>query len=333
MRIAINGFGRIGRCFFRAAMENNLFKEHELVALNTPGDTAISAHLLKYDSIHGKYNGRITFSETTMNVDGVDFNYYQERDPLNLPWKKLKVDLVVESTGVFNKRDDAAKHLVAGAKKVLLTAPGKPADVTIVPGVNEGALEAKHEVISMASCTTNCLAPMCKVLQDSFGIEKGFMSTVHAYTGDQQLLDSRHKDYRRARSAALSIIPTTTGAAKSIGLVMPELDGKLDGIALRVPTADSSLVDLTVELSKAATAKDINAAFKAASEGKLKGILAYTDEPIVSCDVTHDAHSCVFDSLETKVNGGKLAKVLGWYDNEWGYSSRLVDLIPLISRV
>ena len=337
MKIAINGFGRIGRCFFKAAHAQGLFRKHELVAVNNLCDSKTAAHLLRFDSVHGRFEGKVSFTETAMGVvDGAEFRYLSEKDPFALPWKSLGVDLVVEASGAFTKRQDALKHVTAGAKRILLTAPGKEADATIVPGINDSALKKKNQVISMASCTTNCLAPMCKVLLDNgFGINKGFMTTVHAYTGDQRLLDTEHKDLRRARAAALNIIPTTTGAASSIGLVLPELAGKLDGLSIRVPTPDSSLVDLTLELARPSGAAEINAAFKKAASGSLKAILDYSEDPLVSSDITGNPASCVFDSLETRVLGGKgnFAKILGWYDNEWGYSNRLVDACKLVARL
>jgi len=331
VKIAINGFGRIGRCFLRAAISQGFFDKHELVAVNSRGEARIAAHLFKRDSVHGAFPGSVANTESSMTVDSLNFAYSHESDPAKLPWKRLGVDLVIEASGAFTNREDASKHLAAGAKKVLLTAPGKGVDATLVPGVNDATLKKEHTIVSMASCTTNCLAPMCSVLLDSFGIEKGYMTTVHAFTGDQRLIDSDHKDLRRARSGAVNIIPTTTGAAKSIGEVLPALKGKMDGVAIRVPVVDSSLVDLTVELSKDADVAAINAAFKKAADKKFKAILEYSDEPLVSTDITRNPHSCVFDSLETNVLGGNLAKVFGWYDNEWGYSNRLVDAAALMA--
>jgi len=323
--IGINGFGRIGRLVFREMVHRGGF---DVVAINDITDAPTLAHLLKYDSTHGRYPGEIAVDGDNLIVDGEHIRISAERDPKNLPWGELGVDFVVESTGVFRKREQCAWHIEAGAKKVLLTVPAKgEIDATIVLGVNDYMLKAEHQVISNASCTTNCLAPMTKVMHDSFGIVHGLMNTIHGYTNDQRLLDLPHSDLRRARSAALSSIPTTTGAAKAIGLVIPELDGKMDGLAIRVPVPDGSIVDLTVELEKEADVASINAAMKAAANGPMMGILEYTEDPIVSTDVIGNSHSCVFDALLTLVIGGRLVKVVGWYDNEWGYSCRVVDLI------
>jgi len=328
VKVGINGFGRIGRNFFRAALKQNA--PFEIVAVNDLTDNETLAHLLKYDSILGRLGAKVSHTEDSITVDGKTFKVFAEKDPAQIPWGD--VDIVIESTGRFTKASDAQKHLAAGAKKVIISAPATDEDITIVLGVNEGAYDSsKHHIISNASCTTNCLAPMAKVIHEKFGITRGFMTTVHAYTNDQVILDFPHKDLRRARAAATNIIPTSTGAAKAIGLVMPELKGKLDGYALRVPVPTGSITDLTVELSKETTAAEINAAIKSAAEGPLKGILSYTEDPIVSSDIVTDPHSCIFDGGVTKVIGNT-AKVAGWYDNEWGYSNRLVDLISFIGK-
>lgn len=328
VKVGINGFGRIGRNFFRAALKQNA--PFEIVAVNDLTDNETLAHLLKYDSILGRLGAKVSHTDDSITVDGKTFKVFAEKDPASIPWGD--VDIVIESTGRFTKASDAQKHLAAGAKKVIISAPATDEDITIVLGVNEGAYDSsKHHIISNASCTTNCLAPMAKVIHENFGITRGFMTTVHAYTNDQVILDFPHKDLRRARAAATNIIPTSTGAAKAIGLVMPELKGKLDGYALRVPVPTGSITDLTVELSKETTAAEINAAIKSAAEGPLKGILSYTEDPIVSSDIVTDPHSCIFDAGVTKVIGNT-AKVAGWYDNEWGYSNRLVDLISFIGK-
>lgn len=328
VKVGINGFGRIGRNFFRAALKQNA--PFEIVAVNDLTDNETLAHLLKYDSILGRLGAKVSHTEDSITVDGKTFKVFAEKDPASIPWGD--VEIVIESTGRFTKASDAQKHLAAGAKKVIISAPATDEDITIVLGVNEGAYDSsKHHIISNASCTTNCLAPMAKVIHEKFGITRGFMTTVHAYTNDQVILDFPHKDLRRARAAATNIIPTSTGAAKAIGLVMPELKGKLDGYALRVPVPTGSITDLTVELSKETTAAEINAAIKSAAEGPLKGILSYTEDPIVSSDIVTDPHSCIFDAGVTKVIGNT-AKVAGWYDNEWGYSNRLVDLISFIGK-
>jgi glyceraldehyde 3-phosphate dehydrogenase len=325
IKVGINGFGRIGRNIMRAAMA---FDEIDIVAVNDLTDAATLAHLLKYDSILGNLKADIKADKDRITVDDDEFQVLAQKDPAQLPWKSLGVDIVFESTGRFTKRDDAAKHVAAGAKKVIITAPAKGPDVTLVMGVNEGAYDpAKHQILSNASCTTNCLAPIAKVLHETFGIKKGWMTTVHAYTNDQQLLDLPHKDLRRARAAALSVIPTTTGAASAVGEVLPALKGKLDGIALRVPTPNVSVVDLNALLDKTATAQDVNGAFKAAADGPLKGILEYVTAPLVSIDFRGNPHSAMLDSAYTKVMDGDFVKVIAWYDNEWGYSSRCVDLI------
>jgi glyceraldehyde 3-phosphate dehydrogenase len=331
VKVAINGFGRIGRNFFRAGYRDPALR---IVAVNDITDAPTLAHLLKYDSVHGRFEDTVEVENGSLAVAGRQVRVFAAKDPAELPWKELGVDVVIESTGKFTDREGAEKHLKAGAKRVLISAPAKNPDATFVMGVNEGTFDPeKHRIISNASCTTNCLAPVAKVLLDAFGIERGLMTTIHAYTNDQRILDLPHKDLRRARAAALSMIPTTTGAAKAVALVIPELKGKLDGMAIRVPTANVSLVDLTVELSNAATVEEVNAAMKKAAEGPLKGILEYVEEPLVSVDFNHSAHSSEFDALSTKVIGGKLVKVLAWYDNEWGYSCRLVDLAKYVEGV
>ena len=330
IRVGINGFGRIGRNFYRAILAQGA-SDIEIVGVNDLTDNKTLAHLLKYDSILGRLGREVSYSEDSITVGGAKIRTLAERDPGALPWKELGADIVIESTGRFTKAEDAGKHLAAGARKVIISAPGKGEDITLVMGVNSDQYDpAKHHIISNASCTTNCLAPMAKVVVDTFGINKGLMTTIHAYTNDQVILDFPHKDLRRARAAAVNVIPTTTGAAKAISLVIPSLKGKLDGFAVRVPVPTGSLTDLTVELSREASAEEINAAMKAAAEGPLKGILYYTEDPIVSSDIVTDPHSCVFDASLTKVIGGNQAKVLGWYDNEWGYSNRLVDLTKLV---
>jgi len=328
-RIAINGFGRIGRMFLRAALEN---RELEVVAVNDITDAPTLAHLLKYDSVHGPLPYRVKAEGNQIMLDGRAFTVLAERDPAKLPWATMGVQIVVESTGLFTKRDKAAAHLTAGARKVIISAPGDNADVTLCMGVNQEAYDpAHHHVISNASCTTNCLAPVAKVLHESFGIVHGLMTTVHSYTGDQNLVDGPHKDLRRARASALSMVPTSTGAARAIGLVLPALKGKLDGAAIRVPTANVSLVDLTATLARAADVKAVNDAMRAAAEGSLKGILAYSEEPLVSADFNHDPHSSIFDAPLTKVIDGNLVKVFSWYDNEWGYSCRLADVTAFVA--
>lgn len=329
VKIGINGFGRIGRNFFRAALAKG--SDIEIVAVNDLTDNKSLAHLLKYDTITGRLDATVEFNDTEIIVNGKAIKVFEERDPANLPWGDLGVDIVIESTGRFTKSEDARKHITAGAKKVIVSAPATGSDVaTLVLGVNEGTYDsAVHDIISNASCTTNCLAPLAKVLLDNFGIERGLMTTVHAYTADQNLQDGPHSDLRRARAAAANIIPTSTGAAKALGLVIPELVGKLDGYALRVPVPTGSITDLTVELTKPATVEEINAAYKAASEGALKGILKYTEDEIVSSDIVTDPHSSIFDSGLTKVIGTQV-KVASWYDNEWGYSNRLVDITEYV---
>ena len=330
IRVGINGFGRIGRNFFRAAMLSGA--DFEIVGINDLTDNQTLAHLLKYDSILGPLGLPVTYSGDSITVNGKTIKVFAERDPANLPWAALNADIVIESTGFFTKAVDAKKHIAAGAKKVIISAPATDEDITIVIGANEEKYDpAIHHIISNASCTTNCLAPMAKVLDEQFGIVRGLMTTVHAYTNDQPLQDQPHKDLRRARAGALSIIPTSTGAAKAISLVLPNLKGKLDGYALRVPVPTGSATDLTVELARETTAAEINAAMKQAAEGPLKGILQYTEDPIVSADIVTDPSSCIFDSGLTKVIGTTV-KVLGWYDNEWGYSNRLVDLVLLVGK-
>jgi glyceraldehyde 3-phosphate dehydrogenase len=326
-KIAINGFGRIGRLTLRALLEK---KDLEIVAINDLTDNKTLAHLLKYDSVHGKFNGTVEADDEYITINGKKIKAFAEKDPSNLPWNELGVDVVAECTGVFRRRDLLEKHLQAGAKKVALSVPAdKPTDVdiTIVLGVNDDNLKPEHKLVSNASCTTNCLAPISKVLNDNFGIEYGLMNTIHSYTNDQIILDAPHKDLRRARAAALSIIPTSTGAAKAIGLVVPALEGKLHGFAMRVPTPDGSVVDLTVKLNKKTTADEVNAAMKAAAEGPMKGILKYETDPIVSCDIIGSTYSSILDSKLTMEKGGDMIKVVSWYDNEFGYSQRLADLV------
>ncbi|MEK6647780.1 MAG: type I glyceraldehyde-3-phosphate dehydrogenase [Actinomycetota bacterium] len=327
--VGINGFGRIGRNFFRAALTS---PDIEIVGINDLTDNATLAHLLKYDSILGRLGLAVSYTSETITIGGKTIKVFAERDPAALPWAAVGADVVIESTGIFTKAAEARKHIAAGAKKVIISAPATDEDITIVMGVNDEKYDpANHHVISNASCTTNCLAPMAKVLNDEFGIVRGLMTTIHAYTNDQVILDFPHKDLRRARAAAINIIPTSTGAAKAISLVLPELKGKLDGYAMRVPVPTGSVTDLTVELAKEVSAADINAAMKAAANGPLKGFMSYTEDPIVSSDIVTDPSSCIFDSGLTKVIGST-AKVVGWYDNEWGYSNRLVDLAKLVGR-
>jgi len=325
IRIGINGFGRIGRTVLRIMEARD---DYEVVLVNDLSSPEALAHLLKYDTVMGPFGPEVTASEGALTIDGRQIRVTAERDPTSLPWNETKVDCVVEATGIFRTRDQIAGHLSAGAPRVLLTVPPKDAiDAMVVLGVNDGELKAEHQIISNASCTTNCLAPVAKVLQDSFGIERGLMTTVHAYTNDQRLADQIHKDLRRARAAAQNIIPTTTGAAKAVGKVIPALAGKVDGAAMRVPVVNGSVIDFTATLSKSTTADEVNAAMKAAAEGALKGILEYTTDPIVSSDIIGNPHSSIFDGLSTMVIGGDMVKVLSWYDNEWGYSNRVVDLI------
>ncbi len=328
-RIAINGFGRIGRNLLRAIRKYEL--DVEVVAVNDLTDPVTLGHLTKYDSVHGRFPGDVRVEGTSIVIDGVPMSVLSERDPAALPWGDLGVDVVVESTGFFTARDKAAKHLDAGARKVIISAPAKGEDITIVMGANEGDYDpTQHHVISNASCTTNSVVPMAKVLHESFGIAQGLMTTVHAYTGDQRIHDAPHEDLRRARAAAVSIVPTTTGAAKAAALALPELKGRLDGMALRVPIPDGSVTDLSLVLEREVTVDEVNAAMRAAAEGPLKGILEYCEDPIVSIDIVGNPHSCVFDSLATMA-AGRLVKVLGWYDNEWGYSVRLAQLTALVA--
>ncbi|HEU5209477.1 MAG TPA: type I glyceraldehyde-3-phosphate dehydrogenase [Longimicrobiales bacterium] len=332
IKVAINGFGRIGRNILRSAKKTGA--PIDFIAVNDLTDNATLAHLLKYDSVHGIYPGSVEATGTGIKVDGDEIRVFEEKDPASLPWKDLGVDIVFESTGRFTRREDAAKHLAAGARKVIITAPGKNEDITIVMGVNhEKYDDASHQVISNASCTTNCLVPVVKVISDSFGFERGFMTTVHSYTNDQSILDLPHKDIRRARAAAMSIIPTTTGAAKATSLVIPELKGKIDGISMRVPTPDVSIVDLVAQVERDVTVEQINDAFREAANGALKGVLAVSDEELVSVDYIGNPNSSIVDLACTAVIGDRLVKVVAWYDNEWGYSSRCVDLATYVAGV
>ncbi|MCZ6756902.1 MAG: type I glyceraldehyde-3-phosphate dehydrogenase [Bacteroidetes bacterium] len=332
IKLGINGFGRIGRLVFRSIVERD-DDTFDILGVNDLTDARTLAHLLKYDSIHGRFPKDVSVEGTDLVVGGERFKVLSERDPQNLPWGDLGVDIVVESTGFFRTREKAALHLAAGAKKVVISAPASgEVDATIVLGVNDGVLTGDEEVISNASCTTNCLAPMVKVLDDAFGVNKGFMTTVHAYTSDQRVQDAPHADLRRARAAAVSIIPTTTGAAKAVGLVLPHLAGKLDGFALRIPIPDGSITDLTVELASETTAEDVNSLYHVAAGSSLRGILEYTEDPIVSADIIHNPHSCIFDALSTMAMGN-MVKVVGWYDNEWGYANRTVDLVQCLMNV
>ncbi|MEZ5075737.1 MAG: type I glyceraldehyde-3-phosphate dehydrogenase [Solirubrobacterales bacterium] len=325
VKVGINGFGRIGRNLFRAAYESDT--DLDIVAVNDLTDDDTLAHLLKYDSILGRFPGEVEVGDGSISVDGKSMAALEERDPAKLPWGELGVDVVIESTGFFTGRADAAKHLEAGARKVIISAPAKEPDVTVALGVNFDDYDPEsHHIISNASCTTNCLAPLAKVVHEAVGIEQGLMTTIHAYTADQRLQDMPHKDLRRARAAALNLIPTTTGAARAVGLVLPELNGKLNGIAVRAPVATGSVVDLTCDVSRATSVEEVNAAVKAAAEGPLAGILSYTEDPIVSTDIVTDPSSSVFDAAQTMVMEGTLLKVVSWYDNEWGYSNRLVEL-------
>jgi glyceraldehyde 3-phosphate dehydrogenase len=333
VKIAINGFGRIGRISFRNIQRKS---NVEVVAINDLTDATTLAHLLKYDSVHGRFDGEVYAEGEYLVVNGKKIRVYAERDPENLPWGELGIDIVIESTGIFRNKEKMGKHIKAGAKKVILTVPADHAedvDATVVLGVNDDILTKDMTCVSNASCTTNCLAPVAKVLNDNFGIVRGLMNTVHSYTNDQHILDLPHKDLRRARAAAVSIIPTSTGAAKAVGLVIPELKGKLDGLSMRVPTPDGSVVDLTVELSKSVTKEEINAVMKAAAEGPMKGILEYTEDPIVSCDIIGNPHSSIFDSKLTMVMNGNMVKVVSWYDNENGYSNRVCDLAEKLAKL
>jgi glyceraldehyde 3-phosphate dehydrogenase len=332
IRVAINGFGRIGRNVLRAAKQTGR-TDLDFVAVNDLTDNQTLAHLLRYDSVHGKYPGTVEVGDAGLKVDGDDLKVFSERDPASLPWADLGVDIVIEATGIFRSRDAAAKHITAGAKKVIISAPGKNEDITVVLGVNHDAYDpANHHVISNASCTTNCLAPVVKVLVENFGFRHGLMTTIHAYTNDQNILDLPHSDLRRARAAGLSMIPTTTGAAKATALVLPQVKGRIDGMALRVPTADVSIVDLVAELEKDVSVEEVNAAFREAADGELKDILGVSDEPLVSIDYTTDPRSSIVDALSTAVMEKRMVKVLSWYDNEWGYSSRVVDLVEFIGE-
>jgi glyceraldehyde 3-phosphate dehydrogenase len=331
LRVGINGFGRIGRLVFKAAQND---PEIEVVAINDLTDAKTLAHLLKYDSVHGRYPVPVSAEGDTLIAGTHKVKVSAERDPEQIDWKGMNVDVVVESTGVFRAKAQIEKHLKAGAKKVILTVPAKDEiDNTVVLGVNDDTLKASDKIVSNASCTTNCLAPVAKVLHEKFGIKRGLMTTIHAYTNDQAILDLPHKDLRRARAAAVSMIPTTTGAARAVGKVIPALKGKLDGMAIRVPTSDGSLVDLVAELNKTVTVEEINSAIKAAAEGELKGILEYCEDPIVSVDIVDNPHSSIFDSLSTTVMDGNFVKVLSWYDNEWGYSCRTVDMIKKVGKL
>ncbi|MFD1038820.1 type I glyceraldehyde-3-phosphate dehydrogenase [Virgibacillus byunsanensis] len=330
VKIGINGFGRIGRNVFRQSLTND---EVEVVAVNDLTDADMLAHLLKYDSVHGRLDQEVTVNGSNIVVGGKEINVLSERDPANLGWGDLGVEIVIESTGRFTQRNDAQKHIDAGAKKVIISAPAKEEDLTMVMGVNEQDYNpSEHHVVSNASCTTNCIAPLAKVLHDSFGLKRGLMTTVHSYTNDQQILDLPHKDYRRARAAAQNIIPTSTGAAKVVGKVLPELDGKLNGMAVRVPTPDGSLVDLVAELDKNVTEEEVNEAFKAAAEGDLSAVLQYSDEPLVSSDIVGNPYSSIFDSLSTMTLEDNMVKVVSWYDNEMGYSARCIDLAAYIQK-
>ena len=332
VRVAINGFGRIGRLVMRAAAESRR-NDVTVVGINDLGSAETNAHLLKHDSVHGHYPGEVSVKGDIMTVGANDIKVTAEKDPTKLPWKDLGVDVALECTGIFTKKEKASAHLNAGAKRVLISAPGEDADYTVVYGVNHAGLKADHKVISNGSCTTNCLAPVAKILNDIAGIEHGFMTTVHAYTGDQNTVDTLHKDLRRARAAALSMIPTSTGAAKAIGLVIPELAGKLDGTAIRVPTPNVSMIDLKVVVKKKVTKDEINAAMEAAANGPLKGILGVTKEELVSIDFNHNPHSATFDLTQTKVIDGTFVRVLAWYDNEWGFSNRMSDIAGVIAKL
>ena len=332
IKLGINGFGRIGRLVFRAILERGL-DTFDIVAVNDLTDAKTLAHLFKYDSVHGVYPGKVTVEDGHLVIGEDRFRVFSERDPTQLPWGDLDCDVVIESTGVFRTREKAALHLKGGAKKVVISAPAKDkVDATVVIGVNDDQLTGEEEIISNASCTTNCLAPMVKILDDALGVEKGFMTTVHAYTADQNLQDAPHSDLRRARAAAVSIIPTTTGAAKAVGLVLPHLQGKLDGMALRVPVPDGSLTDFTAVVGKETSVEEVNALFRDAAAGAFSGVVEYIEDPVVSCDIVHNPHSNIFDSLSTMVDG-TLVKVVGWYDNEWGYANRTVDIAAKLMKV
>ncbi len=331
IKVGINGFGRIGRNVYRVIAKR---KNIDVLAINDLTDAKTLAYLLKYDSVHGKFEGNIEAKDNSIVVKGKEIKLVKEKDPAKLPWKDLGIEVVIESTGIFTKRSDCEKHLEAGARKVILSAPSKDKlDATIVIGVNTNDLKSEHKIVSNASCTTNCLAPLAKTINDNFGIEKGLMTTIHAYTNDQRVTDLMHSDLRRARAAAINIIPTTTGAAKAIGEVIPELKGKLDGMSMRVPVANGSVTDLVASVKKRVSIEDINNVMKAAANNELKGILEYCEDPIVSSDIIDNEHSCIFDARSTYVVDGNLIKVIGWYDNEWGYSNRMVDLIELIAKI
>ncbi len=331
LRVGINGFGRIGRQVVRAAKERGA--NLDIVAINDLTDTKTLAHLFKYDSVHGRFKGTVSHDDDSITINGDKIKVLKEKDPALLPWKDLKVDVVLESTGRFTKADDAKKHIAGGAKKVIISAPATGEDITLVLGVNGDKYDAaKHTIVSNASCTTNCVAPMVKVIRDAFGMKHASMVTIHSYTNDQNILDLPHKDLRRARAAALSMIPTSTGAAKATALVIPEVKGKIDGTSIRVPTPDVSITELTVEVERATTIAEVNAAFKALAEGALKGIVGYSEEELVSCDYIGNPHSVVLDAKSTNVIDGTLVKVSGWYDNEWGYSSRCVDLLEMVGK-
>ena len=331
VKVAINGFGRIGRLVLRAILESNR-KDIKVVAINDLGSVDTNAHLLSYDSVHGKLDEKISVENGSIKTPHGIIEVFSERKPEQLPWKKLDIDVALECTGLFTKKDDASKHIIAGAKKVLISAPGKDVDYTVVYGVNDKGLNSSHNIVSNASCTTNCLAPVAQVLNELVGIESGFMTTVHAFTGDQPVLDTLHSDLRRARAASSSMIPTSTGAAKAVGLVLPELIGKLDGTAVRVPTANVSMVDLTFYSKRDTSVEEINGAMKKASEGSLSGVLTYNDQPLVSIDFNHNPASSNFDSTQTQVVQGKLVRILSWYDNEWGFSNRMSDVAVLMGK-
>ena len=331
VRVAINGFGRIGRLVLRAIIESKN-KQINVIAINDLGSIEANAHLLKYDSIHGRFEKEIELTSGGMNIAGNEIRVYSERQPKKLPWSELKIDLVLECTGIFTKKEDAIKHILAGSRKVLISAPGADVDYTVVYGVNDRGLKDKYKVVSNASCTTNCLAPVAKVLNDKIGIESGFMTTVHAYTGDQPVLDTLHSDFRRARAANLSIIPTSTGAARAVGLVLPELNGKLDGTSVRVPTANVSMVDLTFYSSRDTSVDEVNNSIQEASESYLKNILSYNTEPLVSSDFNHNKYSSIFDATQTHVVQKRLVRILSWYDNEWGFSNRMMDVALLMGK-
>ena len=331
VRVAINGFGRIGRLVLRAIIESKN-KQINVIAINDLGSIEANAHLLKYDSIHGCFEKEIELTSGGMNIAGNEIRVYSERQPKKLPWSELKIDLVLECTGIFTKKEDAIKHILAGSRKVLISAPGADVDYTVVYGVNDRGLKDKYKVVSNASCTTNCLAPVAKVLNDKIGIESGFMTTVHAYTGDQPVLDTLHSDFRRARAANLSMIPTSTGAARAVGLVLPELNGKLDGTSVRVPTANVSMVDLTFYSSRDTSADEVNNLILEASESYLKNILSYNTEPLVSSDFNHNKYSSIFDATQTHVVQKRLVRILSWYDNEWGFSNRMIDVALLMGK-